>query len=366
MSSEYYTASNIPATRAALASATIKAEFALIEDLGEKLPVMAGNGGEILAVNAGATALEAITTTGTGSGVRATSPTLTTPLLGTPTSGTLTNCTGLPVTTGISGLAANVATFLATPSSANLAAAVTDETGSGALVFGTAPTLASPTINGTIATTGLTLPAITLGGTIASGGQSFSGTIANLGTVTTMDLNGGTLDGVTFGGASAGAITGTTLTATGAFTTLGIDDDATARRMWIENTQVKFGASGAGFGLVRAQTDQNLTISGGSSGALGATGVFYGESHATLANDFYLRSGPDPVIEWDDSAGTLALYSGTGTPAQTLTLGPSLAAVFAGSVDAASYKVGSVAGVSFGPAHPASITIVNGIVTACS
>jgi len=126
-----------------------------------------------------------------------TSPTLTTPVLGTPSSGTLTNCTGLPlstgldglgvgvkpaltlaldatpglastngigtlsnktisgatntitnvpISTGISGLGANVATFLATPTSANLAAAVTDETGSGSLVFGTSPTLTTPTI----------------------------------------------------------------------------------------------------------------------------------------------------------------------------------------------------------------------------
>lgn len=71
---------------------------------------------------------------------------LVTPKLGTPQSGTLTNCTGLPVTTGISGLGTGVATFLATPSSANLKAAVTDETGSGALVFGTSPTITNPTI----------------------------------------------------------------------------------------------------------------------------------------------------------------------------------------------------------------------------
>jgi len=42
--------------------------------------------------------------------------------------------------------AANVATFLAAPTSANLAAAVTDETGTGSLVFSTSPTLSAPTI----------------------------------------------------------------------------------------------------------------------------------------------------------------------------------------------------------------------------
>jgi hypothetical protein len=57
--------------------------------------------------------------------------------LGTPSSGTLSSCTGLPVATGISGLGTGVATFLATPSSANLAAAVTDESGTGTLVFTT-------------------------------------------------------------------------------------------------------------------------------------------------------------------------------------------------------------------------------------
>jgi hypothetical protein len=82
--------------------------------------------------------------TGTGLLVFNTSPTLVTPILGTPTSGTLTNCTGLPVGTGVSGLGAGVATFLATPSSANLATAVTGETGTGALVFGTGPTLVAP------------------------------------------------------------------------------------------------------------------------------------------------------------------------------------------------------------------------------
>jgi len=78
--------------------------------------------------------------------VFATSPTLVTPILGTPTSGTLTNATGLPISTGVSGLGTGVATFLATPSSANLISAVTDETGTGSLVFATSPTLVTPAL----------------------------------------------------------------------------------------------------------------------------------------------------------------------------------------------------------------------------
>jgi hypothetical protein len=66
--------------------------------------------------------------------------------LGTPSSGTLTNATGLPIGTGVSGLGTGVATFLATPSSANLISAVTDETGTGALVFATSPTLVTPAL----------------------------------------------------------------------------------------------------------------------------------------------------------------------------------------------------------------------------
>jgi hypothetical protein len=46
----------------------------------------------------------------------------------------------------VSGLGSNVAAFLGTPSSANLAATVTGETGSGALVFADTPTLVTPNI----------------------------------------------------------------------------------------------------------------------------------------------------------------------------------------------------------------------------
>ena len=77
--------------------------------------------------------------TGSGALVFANTPTLVAPLLGTPTSGVLTNCTGLPLAS-ITGLAANVATFLGTSSSANLRAALTDENGTGAALFDAATT----------------------------------------------------------------------------------------------------------------------------------------------------------------------------------------------------------------------------------
>ena len=93
--------------------------------------------------------------------------------LGTPSSGTLSSCSGLPISTGVSGLGSNVATFLATPSSANLASALTDKTGSGSAVFATSPTLVTPTLGVASATTvnkvTLTAPATGSTLTIADG-----------------------------------------------------------------------------------------------------------------------------------------------------------------------------------------------------
>ncbi len=83
-------------------------------------------------------------TGGTYSSPTLNTPTFVSPALDTPVSGTMTNVTGLPISTGVSGLGTNVATFLATPSSANLIAAMTDETGTGANVFATSPTLVTP------------------------------------------------------------------------------------------------------------------------------------------------------------------------------------------------------------------------------
>ena len=61
------------------------------------------------------------------------------------TVGNATAAASVPLS-GVTGTGTGVTTFLTTPSSANLAAALTDETGTGSAVFATSPTLTSPTL----------------------------------------------------------------------------------------------------------------------------------------------------------------------------------------------------------------------------
>lgn len=87
-------------------------------------------------------------------------------LTGGGTSGSVTVSLSTPVSvanggTGISSFGSGVATWLGTPSSANLAAAVTDETGSGALVFGTSPTITGATLGDAIIRQPLVTPSFT-------------------------------------------------------------------------------------------------------------------------------------------------------------------------------------------------------------
>jgi hypothetical protein len=128
--------------------------------------------------------------------------------LATHVSGTLPVANG---GTGLTSLGAGIATFLGTPTSANLAAAVTNETGSGALVFATSPTLVTPALgtpsSGVV--TNLTGTAsININGTVGA-------TTANTGAFTTLSATGVTT--VQAGTVSAPAITTTGDTNTGIY-----------------------------------------------------------------------------------------------------------------------------------------------------
>ena len=136
--------------------------------------------------------------------------------------------------------AAGVQTWLANPTSANLRAAVTDETGTGSLVFATSPTLVTPNlgtpsalvgtnITGTAA--GLTAGNVTTNANL-TGAVTSVGNATSLGSFTSANLAAALTDETGTGAAvfantptlvmpNIGAATGTSLAVTGAVTSSG-------------------------------------------------------------------------------------------------------------------------------------------------
>ena len=144
--------------------------------------------------------------------------------------------------------------------------------------------------------------AVRLDGSLtASGGGSLTGTWSDLGTVTTVDINGGTIDGATIGGASAGAGTFTTLAGTTSVVAAS-DITITSGSILSASGTITFGdenLSTTGTLGAGATTVTSLLASSDDVGAIGASG--------TAFSDLFLASGA--VVNFN--AGNVSLTHAT-------------------------------------------------------
>jgi hypothetical protein len=179
-----------------------------------------------LAVPSSANLRAAVTDeTGTGSLVFATSPTLVTPALGTPSALVGTNITGTAagltagnVTTNanLTGAITSVgnATSLGSFTSANLASALTDETGTGANVFANTPTLVTPNIGAATGTSLAVTGSLRSSGTAGVGYSTGAGGVVIQGTSRTTGVTINKITGQITLFSAAGTTSATTFTVT--------------------------------------------------------------------------------------------------------------------------------------------------------
>jgi len=284
------------------------------------------------------------TVTGTGANVLATSPTLVTPTLGvatatsingltiSTTTGTLTIANGKTLTannsltftgTDSSSVAfgtggtvvytSNNLSVFASTTSAQLAGVISDETGSGALVFGTSPTLVTPTF-----TTSATFSGSTSGSTVvqatgvASGtltlpaatdtlvGKATTDTFTNktfdtAGTGNVFKINGTQVSAVTGTGSTAVLAAGPTLTGTIKLADISITTDT------ISNTTSSTNIIIAPTGKVQF-----------GSGTPGSGAAYQFPAVDSTSSGYVLTSQANGTLIWAAASSSLSL-AGTGS-----------------------------------------------------
>ena len=208
--------------------------------------------------------------------------------------------------TGITSFGSGVATFLGTPSSANLLAAVTDETGTGALVFANTPTLVAPILgtptSGNFSTGTFTWPtfnqnttgtaaglsatlAITSGGT---GATTAGGALTSLGAYAASNPSGYTSNtGTVTSVGGTGTVNGLTLT--GTVTTSG---------------NLTLGGTLSGVSLTSQVSGTLPTANGGTNlTSFTSSGVVYASSTSALATGSALTFDGTTVLSNETGSG---------------------------------------------------------------
>jgi hypothetical protein len=182
------------------------------------------------------------------------------------------------------------------------------------------------TISERTATSGVTIDGVVLkdSGITATGGGSLTGTWSDLGTVTTVDINGGTIDGTVIGGASAAAGTFTTATATtGNITTVNATTVDTTN-IEVTNVKAKDGTASAtiadstGVMTIASSVLTTADINGGTidgtviGGASAAAGTFttLNTSGAVVFNE--AGADVDFRIESDTNANAFFVEGSSG------------------------------------------------------
>ncbi len=249
----------------------------------------------------------------------------------------VTNTTITPAIGSITGLGAGIATWLATPSSANLASAVTDETGSGSLVFATSPTLVTPILgtpqSGNFSTGTFTWPTFNQNTT----GNAATATLATTATTAT-NLAGGATGSLPYQSASSTtAMLGAGSNGQVLTLTSGIPSWATPTTGTV--TSVSF--TGGLISVATATTTPALTVAGTSGG------IVYFSSATTWASTAVL------------AANALMVGGGAATAPSTITTGTGVVTALGVAVGSAGSFV--VNGGALGTPSSGTLTNATGL-----